>query len=864
MVDDVTFEGDVGDGFLPAIAFLGCVVVASCAACVFLRAIFVVANAYNGTVITSLEEKEEKDKKDEFYEKYHYSYDVVIVFKTLKEEDAEKLTKYQKNKCLAKVQKKIQKAGLETMTYLSVQKEETFLCIRASPAVLQEEADRTKLNMLLDSEKLESLCKEGTADWDPIEYDSKQAFDNIFAEYDRERDGQVDPDCDLQIPYKTHDVGTFRDKDRLKLIKSMIENTHGRVKINLGHLVAKKAALAVMPLHDYRSLLDLESKWIVCCMRPGYQPNDLIRDYFGAKIALYFAFINLYTAWLIPSAVAGIGCWVVHYGSSSNPDNISIPFITVFISIWSVLFIENWKRKRFTLTQQWGMIGFEDQELMRPEFQIVASNRTSKVTGKTELFYPRRKILAAFFCSISTIFTFITIVIAAIIGIYLFRSWVQAEPLKDWAQVTINGEKYPTGLIIASFMNSIQIMIFDIVYGKVASILTIYENHKTDTQFEDSLIAKTFCFRFVNSYISLFYIAFMKEALKKTFIKETACEPNCISELSLALGIIFMTNIIVGNITEVFVPFVLARMKAKKEGIVTTKVNGRKVTEILPLTLIEKQFLKLEYDPVMGLFKDYNELIIQFGYCTLFVAAFPLATVLALVNNFVEARVDAWKLCQTHRRPWPTGAEDIGTWLYFLRIMSVLAIITNMAIFCFTGSLLDHWSMSQRIVMFVVAEHALLVLQSLVATLIPDVPDEIKAKIKREEFIVSKVVDDIADGQSDDDSDSEVADQREIKELQKDIKGLQSKVSKKEHKLVKLKKDQADKKEQPADDSDSDDEVDVDMDDVDLDEVELDEETGTSSNAKPSMRASRDDGGFPVSVKKRKENSDMDDNYDDL
>jgi len=172
--------------------------------------------------------------------------------------------------------------------------------------------------------------------------------------------------------------------------------------------------------------------------------------------------------------------------------------------------------------------------------------------------------------------------------------------------------------------------------------------------------------------------------------------------------------------------------------------------------------------------------------------------------------------------------------------------------------------MSQRIVMFVVAEHALLVLQSLVATLIPDVPDEIKAKIKREEFIVSKVVDDIADGQSDDDSDSEVADQREIKELQKDIKGLQSKVSKKEHKLVKLKKDQADKKEQPADDSDSDDEVDVDMDDVDLDEVELDEETGTSSNAKPSMRASRDDGGFPVSVKKRKENSDMDDNYDDL
>jgi hypothetical protein len=49
---------------------------------------------------------------------------------------------------------------------------------------------------------------------------------------------------------------------------------------------------------------------------------------------------------------------------------------------------------------------------------------------------------------------------------------------------------------------------------------------------------------------------------------------------------------------------------------------------------------------MMGTFKDYAEMIIQFGYCTLFVAAFPLAPVLALVNNFIEIRLDAWKLCQ--------------------------------------------------------------------------------------------------------------------------------------------------------------------------------------------------------------------------
>ena len=31
---------------------------------------------------------------------------------------------------------------------------------------------------------------------------------------------------------------------------------------------------------------------------------------------------------------------------------------------------------------------------------------------------------------------------------------------------------------------------------------------------------------------------------------------------------------------------------------------------------------------------------------TMFVSAFPMCTVLALVNNYVQLRVDAWTLCQ--------------------------------------------------------------------------------------------------------------------------------------------------------------------------------------------------------------------------
>ena len=47
----------------------------------------------------------------------------------------------------------------------------------------------------------------------------------------------------------------------------------------------------------------------------------------------------------------------------------------------------------------------------------------------------------------------------------------------------------------------------------------------------------------------------------------------------------------------------------------------------------------------------------------LFSPAFPLAALCALGNNLLEARVDAFKLCFVHRRPWPRPAEQgIGAW----------------------------------------------------------------------------------------------------------------------------------------------------------------------------------------------------------
>lgn len=52
--------------------------------------------------------------------------------------------------------------------------------------------------------------------------------------------------------------------------------------------------------------------------------------------------------------------------------------------------------------------------------------------------------------------------------------------------------------------------------------------------------------------------------------------------------------------------------------------------------------------------------VMQFSFTTIFVAAFPLAPLLALVNNIFEIRLDAIKMVRLERRIVPRKTNDIG------------------------------------------------------------------------------------------------------------------------------------------------------------------------------------------------------------
>lgn len=64
----------------------------------------------------------------------------------------------------------------------------------------------------------------------------------------------------------------------------------------------------------------------------------------------------------------------------------------------------------------------------------------------------------------------------------------------------------------------------------------------------------------------------------------------------------------------------------------------------------------------------------------MFVAAFPLAPFFALINNFIEIRLDAFKYLTQCRRPRAERIQDIGIWYSILKGITYFSVVTNVSL----------------------------------------------------------------------------------------------------------------------------------------------------------------------------------------
>ncbi|NXU89529.1 ANO6 protein, partial [Xiphorhynchus elegans] len=480
------------------------------------------------------------------------------------------------------------------------------------------------------------------------------------------------------------------------------------------------------------------------------QPLDFIRKYYGEKIGIYFAWLGFYTNMLTVAAVVGVGCFLYGCLTKDNCtwsqevcdpniggniimcpqcdkvctywnltitcesskklcifDSFGTLVFAVFMGIWITLFLEFWKRRQAALEYEWDTVEYlEQEEQVRPEYEARCTHVVMNEITQQEEHVPYTacgKCVRMTFCT-SAIFFWILLIIASVIGIIVYRLsvfLVFSSTLSQHISGTEAIRKYLTPQtatsVTASLISFVVIMILNIIYEKVAILITDFELPRTQTDYENSLTTKMFLFQFVNYYSSCFYIAFFKGKfvghpgnpvywLGK--YRNEECDPGgCLLELTTQLAIIVGGKAIWNNIQEVLVPLVKNLIGRYSAAARSEKVVPR-WEEDYHLQPIGK----------LGLFYEYLEMVIQFGFVTLFVASFPLAPLLALINNMLEIRLDAWKLTTQFRRMVPQKAQDIGAWQPILQGIAILAVVTNAMIIAFTSDMIPrlvyYWSFS--------------------------------------------------------------------------------------------------------------------------------------------------------------------------
>uniref|UniRef100_A0A8B9Q5L6 Anoctamin n=1 Tax=Apteryx owenii TaxID=8824 RepID=A0A8B9Q5L6_APTOW len=411
------------------------------------------------------------------------------------------------------------------------------------------------------------------------------------------------------------------------------------------------------------------------------QPLDFIRRYYGEKIGIYFAWLGFYTNMLTVAAVVGVGCFL--YGCLAK-DNCTWSQEVCDPNIGGNIIMCPQCDKACTY---WNLTITCESSKQKEHVPYTACGKCMRMT----------------FCTSAVLF-WILLIIASVVGVIVYRLsvfLVFSALLSQHITETQAIHKYLTPQtatsVTASVISFIVIMILNIIYEKVAIMITDFELPRTQTDYENSLTTKMFLFQFVNYYSSCFYIAFFKGKfvgypgnpvywLGK--YRNEECDPGgCLLELTTQLAIIVGGKAIWNNIQEVLLPWV--------KNLIGRYCAAARSEKIVP---------RWEHDyhlqPIgkLGLFYEYLEMVIQFGFVTLFVASFPLAPLLAIINNMLEIRLDAWKMTTQFRRIVPQKAQDIGAWQPIMQGIAILAVVTNAMIIAFTSDMIPrlvyYWSFS--------------------------------------------------------------------------------------------------------------------------------------------------------------------------
>ncbi|XP_040885885.1 anoctamin-9-like isoform X2 [Toxotes jaculatrix] len=520
--------------------------------------------------------------------------------------------------------------------------------------------------------------------------------------------------------------GAVTQATRIRIVHFILYHTFINTGENLEELLTKDVFETVFCLHERKKQKQLRTKWARWSALFTGQPVIDVRCYFGEKVALYYLWLGWYTKLLVPAAALGVVVFL--YGLaffSTNPlimevcnssiimcprcdnrcevwqlsdtctyakvshlfDNEGTVAFAMFMAIWATLFLELWKRHRARHVSLWNVYDWceEEEELI---LEIV--NDPNCTPKRFKHSYLRSTL----------VLILVTLMLMLIIGLaqalVVFRV-VAAPLLYEGRWDFIKDHANTVAMMLGAVLHYVTIQIMTRVNRWVSLKLCEIEETNSFAATERSFTVKMFTFQFFTLFSSLFYVAFFLGRinghpgnyvrLSRWRLEE--CHPSgCLTDLFIQMAVIMLLKQTLNNIFEFTVPWFkrYLRKKAAKKlerkcGHCYRKACRDEQGRVEPCDICKLQDWLRNYHlastDAFSLFNEFLEMVVQFSFTTIFVAAFPLAPFLALMNNILEIRLDAIKMVCLERRMVPRKTNDIGVWTKVLEAIGVLAVIAN-------------------------------------------------------------------------------------------------------------------------------------------------------------------------------------------
>ena len=396
---------------------------------------------------------------------------------------------------------------------------------------------------------------------------------------------------------------------------------------------------------------------------------NTIRNYFGETVSYYFLFTDHYTRMLLFPSIFGCFIFISYFLW------YKIPFITLFsnsiqidyyecllilncilLTIWLTLFIKSWLQKEKLYNYIWGISSSEKEEKINEEF--IPNAKEKLILG---YYVPKEKEPYHTFKKYVSYAVLLGMILLVIFFIYsLFRLKARL----------INGDvwhDYKITFYIAC-INGIQIKVMNFIYYEIAIYLNNWENHFSLTEKNNSLSLKLILFDFMNSYSSLFYIAFIKP------YNEGCINNNCPKELETTMYSIFFIyiSVFIGEIIYLYIIYFYQKSKM--------------------LSLIKEEHIQsqsLEHQiiipPTLNLNIEYSDIINQFGFVCFFSIAAPLTPLIIFVLSLFFRILNYYKFVHLKRIEILDASKGISFYNKIIKMFLFIGVMINVAIFMFSS-----------------------------------------------------------------------------------------------------------------------------------------------------------------------------------